>query len=289
MRMSRMRTIGSTALVLAAMVSLGSVQPTLAGTQSTVGVDGVVLQGSGPSTWEAFTNSSSGCSQTGFTPVDDGSLRGRTDAFDDGLIMGIDGTGFDDYDGTVPGAPLAKETIETSNNIDFPALSVQRADRVLPSSDVLRTVVRFKNTDTSAQTLTIEWDSNVGSDGSTGVRGSSSGDAVYTKVDRWVVSSDNPTTPVDPVLIFALFGKGAAVKTDSVVSAIGSGVDCFTIDFSLRVQAGGTRYLMFFTEMRGTNAKGKAAAKKFNSVAAGSWLLGGLKASVLNRIANWDL
>jgi hypothetical protein len=288
MRMSRMRTIGSTVLVLAAMVSLGSVQPALAGTQSTVGVDGIILQGSGPSTWDAFS-ASVGCAQTGFTPVDDGSLRDRPDAFDNGLVMGIDGTGFDDYDGIVPGEPLAKETIETSNNVDFPSLSVQRADRVLPGSDVLRTVVRFKNNDTSAQTLTIEWDSDLGSDSGTEVRGSSSGDAVYTKADRWAVSSDDPTTPVDPVLVWGLFGKGAAVKTDTVVTALGNAQTCFTIDFSLRVQAGGTRYLMFFTEMRGTNAKGKAAAKKFNSVAAGSWLLGGLKASVLSRIANWDL
>jgi hypothetical protein len=33
---------------------------------------------------------------TGFTPVDDGMFGDRSDAFDDGLVLGVDGSGFDD-------------------------------------------------------------------------------------------------------------------------------------------------------------------------------------------------
>jgi hypothetical protein len=292
MRQIRMRAPGSI-LVLATTLAMVSSQPALAApstvTRSIVSVTGITLEGPGPSEWDASATASTGCAQTGFTPVTDGSYRNKSDAFDNALVLAIDGTSFDDADGEVPGAPLASETIVTADNSTFPALQVQRWDRVLPTSDTLRTLVRFRNTDTSPQSLTIEWDSDLGSDSGTAVRGSSSGNALYEQGDRWAVSSDDPTAPGDPVLTWALFGKHAAVQTSTVVTGLGNAQTCFTIDFSLSVPAGGVRYLMFFTELHGTNAKALSTATRFNSVAAGSPLLTGIKASVRAKISNWDL
>ena len=91
------------------------------------------------------------------------------------------------------------------------------------------------------------------------------------------------------MLTWVLFGKQAAVKTGAVVTALGNAQTCFTIDFSLNVQAGKTRYLLFFTELHGTNSKARSPATRFDSVAGGSPLLTGIKASVRSKIANWDL
>ena len=292
MRQIRMRVPGSI-LALATTLAMVSSQPVLAGsstvTRSIASVVGITLQGPGPSAWDESDTASLGCDQTGFTPVTDGSYRNKTDAFDNALVLAIDGTSFDDEDGEVPGAPLASETIVTADNSTFPSLQVQRWDRVLPTSDTLRTLVRFRNTDTAPQALTIEWDSDLGSDSGTAVRASSSGNTLYEQSDRWAVSSDDPTTPGDPVLTWALFGRGAAVKTSAVITALGNAQTCFTIDFSLGVPAGGIRYLMFFTELHGSNAKAVSTATRFNSVAAGSPLLTGIRASVRSKIANWDL
>ena len=74
-----------------------------------------------------------------------------------------------------------------------------------------------------------------------------------------------------------------------MVTALGTDPPCCTIDFSMNVPAGKTRYLLFFTELHGKNAKALSTATRFDSVAAGSALLTGIKSSVRAKIANWDL
>jgi len=276
----------ATGLAIAATVALIPASPVTAGTRSIVPADGVVLEGAA-STWDADLDSLA-CDQTGFTPVGDGTFKAKDDAFDNGLVMGVDGTGFDDADGTIPGGPLAKETIATSTN-DFAPVQVHRWDRVLPKSDTLRTFVAFKNTAGTAQALTIEWDSDLGSDSSTEVRGSSSGDSLYQKGDRWAVSSDDPTNPGDPVVTFVLFGKGANEKTATVVQGLGALQTCFTIDFDISVPAGATRYLMFFTELHGKNGAAVTAARKFDNVGPASPLLVGITNAAKPKILNWNI
>ena len=123
----------------------------------------------------------------------DGSFKNKTDAFDNALVLAIDGTAFDDADGEVPGAPLASETIVTADNSTFPSLQVQRWELVLPTSDTLRTLVKFRNTDTAKQALTIEWDSDLGSDNDTAVRGSSSGNASTSRANDGRSRATTPT------------------------------------------------------------------------------------------------
>ncbi len=287
MRTARTHVLRTVAVGVVTAFSLASAMPAMA-TRSFVGVDGATLEGTSPSTWNSAA-SVTGCALTGFSPVADGEYKNRNDAFDNGLLLAIGGTAFSDLDGKIPGAPLAKEAIATANDTTFPLLSVHRWDRVLPGTDTLRTLVRLRNHDVTTQALTVEWDSDMGSDDSTQVRGSSSGDASYTKADRWAVSSDNAIDPSDPVLTWVLSGKRARVHVDNVVTALGNDQTCFTVDFSLSVPAGKTRYLMFFTAMSGKNEGALASAPRFDSVTAGSPLLAGIPASSLGKIANWDL
>jgi hypothetical protein len=130
------------------------------------------------------------------------------------------------------------------------------------------------------------WDSDLGSDGSEAVRASSNGNATYeVGKDKWVVSSDDGTTPGDPPLTFALFGAHAAERPTDVVNDFGSG--CFTPEFKIKVPAGATRYLLFFTQLHDTNEHAMNAAPKLETPPRR--LLAGLSRSVQANILNWSL
>jgi hypothetical protein len=261
-------------------------QPAQAAGWAIVPIAGTTLQGGGPSTWDVGTGLV-GCNDTGFTPVIDGTWRSRSDAFDNGLVLGIDGTGFDDTDGS--GIMSVADQIATTDNVTYAPVNVTRTDRALHSSATLRTLVKFTNTGGTTANLTVEWDSDLGSDASTQVRASSNGNHTYNLNDRWAISSDDPTAPGDPVLTFVLFGKHASTHPDTIVTALGNGQTCFTVDTSLSVPAGGTRYLLFFTEMNGQVRGAVHGTAKYDNLSGGDALVTGIKATILHRIANWNL
>ncbi len=244
----------------------------------------VEVVGAGPTYWDMYPDESSCEVSNGFTPASDGAFGpdySQSDAFDNGLEMSVNGKDVPDKDGLLD--VRANEVIAGGGKID--GVKIWRTERALATSPTLRTLVRFDNTAGSAQTMRVLWDSDLGSDGFEAVRASSDGDTTYDVSDRWVVSSDDPTTPSDPVLTFALFGRKARVGTKAIVNGFGSG--CFTVKFAFRVPAHSTRYLLFFTQMNGTNEKALTRATKFDKPA--DPLLAGLPDTVLSEIVNWSL
>jgi hypothetical protein len=286
MRHRRTRFGPLVALAAVAALALSTGGWAQAAGDAIVPITGTTLQGGGPSTWDV-ASASTGCALTGFTPISDGSWRTRTDAFDNGLVLAIDGTAFDDADGdAIMSVP---DQLVTTDNTTFSPVNVTRTDRALHSSATLRTLVKFSNTGGTTANLTVEWDSDLGSDTDTQVRASSNGNNTYNLSDRWAISSDSPSAPGDPVLTFVMFGQHAATHPDNIVTALGNGQTCFTVDTSLAVPAGGTRYLMFFTEMNGSRKTAVKGTGKFDTLSPGDALVTGLKTAVLNRIANWNL
>jgi hypothetical protein len=102
---------------------------------------------------------------TGFTPVDDGMFGDRTDAFDDGLVLGVDGSGFDDLDGYAP-VSLA-EKIATGPSA-MSGLSVSRVDEVLQQSPTMRSLVKLANPTATGKTVDVTIESNLGAHSWTG-------------------------------------------------------------------------------------------------------------------------
>jgi hypothetical protein len=276
LRAALVAAAGASAVVLLSMQTASA---------AIVPISGTTLQGSGPTTWDMGTNDT-GCALTGFTPVVDGAFGAKDDAFDNGLVVGVNGTGFDDSDANAGMAAVDQAT--TSNSTAFAPVSVTRWDRALHTSPTLRTLVKFTNTGATGTTLDVGWDSDLGSDANTVVRFSSNGDTTYQAGDRWAVSADSTTAPTDPPLTFVLFGKQALVRP-TVATALGNAQTCFTIDYSLHLKAGATRYLLFFTEMHATAKSAHKSALKFDALAPGSALLTGIKPGVLPNIANWNL
>ena len=248
-------------------------------------VSGIEVRGGGPTFWD-MRNDGSACetSDRGFTPVSDGAFGpdyAMSDAFDDGLMVSVNGDDIPDLDGTL--AIKGDDVLVRGRKVS--GVRITRAERALSSSPTLRSLISFDNRSTSKKQLTVQWDSDLGSDSSEAVRATSDGDTTYELTDRWVVSSDDATTPGDPVLGFILFGKNARQAPKTIVNDLGSG--CFTVEYRFKVPAHSMRHLLFFTQMTGTNSKGIAKAMAFDSPSKG--LFSGLSTKVKNAVLNWNV
>jgi hypothetical protein len=260
----------------------------MAGVASAVPIDDVVLDGAGPTEWDPEDRDVTSCladQRDGFTPVNDGNFDGNSDAFDDGLILSVNRVAFRDPDnnGQLSGEQLKVGPGSTAG------VRVTRTEKALQGSPTLRSLIALQNRRDSGRGVRIQWDSNLGSDGSEEVRGSSNGNTTAETSDRWIVTSDNAADPTgDPPLVFALWGPGARSKTGKIIQAPGDG--CFTIQMRARIPANSTRYLLFFTEMTDdSNATALLSAQKFDNVGPNSPLLNGVGPSVRDRILNWNL
>lgn len=282
--------------VAATIMALGLMFGSQVARAAVVDIDGTDLTGDN-ATWDLeadFAYGSGGpcVAKHGFTPAEDGSWGAQTDAFDGGLYIVVDGKTFDDNDGngTKKGQTM-KVGPTTMSRLD-----IRRTERALQTSPTLRSLVTFKNPTNDVISVPVIWDSAVGSDDSEATRASSDGDTFLTKTDRWFVSSDDPTSPSDPPVTMALYGKGPVdEKVASVIWAPEDdppdppGEGCISLKYSLKIPAKSTRYLMFFTEMNDTNENAIASAAKFNSVKAGNDLLVGLSDAEMKKILNWNL
>lgn len=239
---------------------------------------------SGARAWGGFSNDVSG----GFG-YDDAALissRYATDAYDTGLVLLIDGTAFWDEDNE--GDFNSKTQTISVGPTTLSGLKVSRVDTA--KGPFLRTLVRLKNPSTTAVTVNLSWNSNLGSDGSGVVNSSSSGDNhSFERSDRWMVTSD-PTSngwDEDPSDAFVYYGKNAAVRPSAVVATPDSGdVD---VDYSVKVPAGKTKYLLFYAEIWDTPGHAKSSMAKYDKQGLSSKLLSGISSTVRSQVVNWKL
>jgi hypothetical protein len=247
-------------------------------------IDGIVLNGAGPTTWDALATES-GCILSGaYTPVDDGALGAKTDAFDGGLMMVVDGVTFADPDGN---GSHSGESL-TVGPVSVHGIRITRTETALSAYPTLRSLIKFTNTRAGAQSVPVYFDSNLGSDGNEATRATSSGDLKVTSADRWFVTSDDATTPSDPVLTLANHGVGHVHSTSDSLTH-GDGAGCVLTRWGVRIPGDSTRYLMMFTELRATNAAAIQKAAKYNKQHLTAGLLTGISLKVKARILNWDL
>jgi hypothetical protein len=284
MKLTRLGALGAAtgATLLLAAVALAVQTP----------IDGVELEAAGGDAVFDAENHSDECGATGdgacfFTPVSDGQAFGQSDAFDGGLALGVEGQPFvdDDDEGDLTGQQL------TVGPVKLARLQVTRIERALPGSPTLRTLVKLKNTKRKKSLKRrIVLSSNLGSDGDTAVRRSSNGALFFTPTDRWVVSSDDPTSAnlSDPPLTFVQYGKGKP-KVKPLHAALLQGRDAMTVSFDVRLAGNRTGYLLFFTEMSETNESAISGASKFNAKKLNPDLKAGLSKKVQKKILNWDL
>ena len=166
------------------------------------------------------------------------------------------------------------------------------ADQTLP---VLRTFASFANPTAAPITVPVTLATNVGSDASTTVQASSSGDTTFALNDRWVITDDSPT---DGALsdTHVLAGPGnPSVLASSVSQTVfdyvpNSGTEGILANYTITVPANSTRHLLFFNGVNQTSAEAQSTAAIYSNLSAlqGSALLNGLTSQQLVNTLNWD-
>jgi hypothetical protein len=252
-------------------------------------IDDVELEAAGGDAIFDAENYVEDCGATGdgecyFTPIDDGSGFGTGDAFDGGLALTVNGQGFVDSDDN---GDLTDEQL-TVGPVTLARLKVTRIERGLPGSPTLRTLIKLKNTKKKVLKRSVSLISDLGSDNSTRVFRSSSGDSGFSKADRWIVTTDDPTSPSDPPVTSVFYGKGKPRAKLVSGSAI-QGIDTLAAGFDVRLKRRASGYLLLFTELSDEGADAVAGTAKFNRRKLDASLKDDLGKSIRKKILNWDL
>lgn len=248
------------------------------------------LSSQGVAFWDFYYSENTCDASDGYTPLYDGAFVGTGDGFDGGFLVTVGSTDFQDPDGFATrdgnvvksGAPAAVE-----------GLNVSSTARAIQTSPTLQYLVKLRNPGETAVNTSVIVSTDLGSDGGTTILGDSSGDGTHANNDRWLVSADAATAPFgDPVVTQVLKGKKARAAT-SVATALTSGNECLGLEYTVKVPADSTRYLLLFAELHDNNGAGKKAAIKHASVYDSQKTMGkvlkGIAPKIYSKIVNWNL
>ena len=252
---------------------------------------------------------------SGYGP-DEGNSSDQTDGFDTFALVTVNGAYFLNPDDTVD---VTDHTI-TTDVVNMGGLDVRIRHTALQSQPVLRTLVELTNPSDAAITQTVTFEQDLGSDGSTWVQTTSSGDDDWTAADRWAVTTEDEEPSFgDPVITTALYGPGAiatpislldlcgerwdstsiAVKNDITAGGSSGGAGTAAVYseaaqtsaayFSVTVPAGQTRYLAFFNSATTDESLDPALAVTtlYNAGLTGD-LVEGLDPAIVPLVVNWS-
>jgi hypothetical protein len=218
------------------------------------------------------------------------------DAFDCGGVVWVGNTAVADDDGTVDVSTDGADQVVTPSTRTIAGLQVTDTYRVFSGGDTARVLVELENPTGAAISTTVTYSSNFGSDATTTVAGTSSGDTTFTPADRWIVTSDGPVSGNDLVNTGVLYGPGPVDAVPNAVSTTvfdSGGTEGASVTFAVTVPAGSRRFLMFFQTLGGggngtPNAAIVTAAAVWNTaLPTSSPLLAGITPGDAGAIANW--
>jgi hypothetical protein len=212
--------------------------------------------------------------------------NGTSDAYEVGQYLTVNGTAF----------PFSTRNTELSGRpvVTGPAvlagLNVTRKIYVPPATGAgwARFLEVIENPTAAPITATIRIQTNAGSDGSTAIFSSSSGDTAFTVADRWLTTDDGDGSG-DPSLNHNFWGAGAALPPTAATMTV---FDCAgtqgpAVDFPMTVPARATRVIMHFAGQSANHATAQASARAIDVLPAG--YLTGMTGAEINGVLNWRL
>ena len=252
--------------------------------------DGIVMSSQGLAFWDAYNNASSCASGSGFTPLYDAAYLGSPDAFDAGMMIEVGAATFVDPDslGTLDG-----NVLKTGATATVDTLKVNATARAIQTSPTLQYLVKFRNPGASRVDAAVTVSTDLGSDATTQILADSSGDASHNNADRWLVTADSTTAPFgDPIVTQVFKGRNAPAST-TLTDPLDNGTECLAVEYSVRVPADGTKYLLLFAQLHDDSGAGKKAAKKdatkFDAQKSMAGLLKGVSPKIYSKVVNWNL
>ncbi len=231
------------------------------------------------------------------------------DAFDNALILSVNGNLFINPDSTVD---LTGDTVTSDTVTIVPGIAAQVRYTFIPGRPVVRALFSLTNTTGAPISVNAAVLGDYGSDSSTEVVATSNGNTIIEGSDLWYITDDqggNKGTPLhpnradkvdapngggDPRITLSRYGTGAAVVPFNALTP-GNG-DSQTATFGLRypvtIAAGATARIMVFAELSDPTiavAGAAAAAADFESLDAlqTAGLLAGLTGTESSEIVNY--
>jgi hypothetical protein len=213
----------------------------------------------------------------------DATIPEGSDAFDFATMAWVDGT-------QVGGVGVFTANEANFAPVAISGLVVQMNYRALSTQSTLRVLLRLFNPTGAPISVPVEYVNNFGSDSSTQVNASSSGDLGYGPEDRWIVTSDGFDS--DAVNTSVFYGPGAPAEVPVSTSATvcnQSGTQGSLDRFELEIPAGEREQLMFFQQLNPTVANAQADTFQFDATPPiGHGLTEGMQAGDFGIIVNWD-
>jgi hypothetical protein len=227
------------------------------------------------------------------------------DAFDNALILSVDGNLFLNPDSSVD---LTGDTVTSDTVAIVPGVDAQVRYTFIQGRPVVRALYSLTNTTGAPISVNAAVLGDYGSDGNTEVVATSNGNTTIEGGDLWYITDDQgagggasvggkvdaPTGGPDPRITLSRYGTGAAVIPSNALTP-GNG-DAQTATFGLRypvtIAPGATARILVFAELSNPTASPAAAiaaAADFESVAAlqSAGLLNGLTATETGEIVNY--
>lgn len=217
-----------------------------------------------------------------------------TDAYDGGMILSVGGAFYSPATADLTGLVYTAD-VQTIGGLD-----VQMTYEAFATAPILRSVIKLTNSGAQTLNRSIEWQTNLGSDSVTVIRGTASGDALFTTADNWIVTDEAgnniPNTSTDPRSLIVLFGAGGVAESPATVAMSttfsSAGTQGVFAQFELELDAGATEYLIFFHALPDSSAVALPAAfdlgNQIASATRNSSYFAGLSASVLDNTVNWN-
>ena len=179
---------------------------------------------------------------------------GTSDAYDGGLRLSVDATAYG-ASGEAVAEDSGRELV--LGPLVFGDLRVSRKVFVPADAAFARFLEIIDNDGATQATVQIDIDTNLGSDGSTQIVTTSSGDVGVTVDDDYLVTDDFDAGG-DPTVAHVFSGPLAPIEP-SAVSAV-TGDDDTSATFQVDVPAGGRAIIMHFASQSGTQAQSIAGA-----------------------------
>jgi len=214
---------------------------------------------------------------------------GTDDAYDGGLELDIDGTRF-------PGdLPVKPQTTEDGGRevvlgpTPLSGLDVTRKIFVPTDDSFARFLEILENPTGSAIAVEVFLDTNLGSDDSTDMVATSSGDLIFNTLDDWIITDDDDNGGDDPTMVHAMSCPGATLNPSILFAEAlpgANGDDSIEYTYNVNVPANGRVIIMHFASQNQNQAV--AAASALHLVNLQGSTLSGMSSGELADVVNYD-
>ncbi|MEP6881661.1 MAG: hypothetical protein ABI866_06685, partial [Dokdonella sp.] len=229
-----------------------------------------------------------------------------SDAFDNALILSVNGTLFQNPDSTVD---LTGDTVTSDTVTIVPGIDAQVRYTFISGRPVVRALYSLTNTSAAPISVNAAVLGDYGSDGNTEVVATSNGNTIIEGSDLWYITDDQGSGGPkhakknlepdgkgggDPRVTLSRYGTGAAViPTNALTPGNGdSQAATFGLRYPVTIAPGATARLLVFAQLSDPTApvaNAIAAAADFESVAAmqSAGLLAGITPDETSQIVNY--